>query len=353
MNENNKELNNYLWENVKTGGGGGFIPAIIFNESEKNLVFIRTDMGGVYRLDSSKEKWIPLTDWIGFDDWNYMGCESLATDSLEPNRLYVLAGTYTNGWAGNGAILKSVDKGDTFKVIELPFPTGGNMPGRSMGERLAIDPNDNSILFLGTHNGHGLWKSKDFGETWSKVESFKYTGDYRDPNFNDQTGVVWVTFDSSTGSKGKATQTIYVGVADTKKSIYKTIDGGETWFPLDGQPTLENQSSWTIIDENTKNVIPRAFLPHHGILSSDGFLYITYSNDAGPYDGTKGDVWKYNTNTGQWTNISPIPSSSDDNYFGYGGLAVDKNNPNIIMVTSLNSWWPDTRIYRSIDGGKR
>ena len=37
--------------------------------------------------------------------------------------------------------------------------------------------------------------------------------------------------------------------------------------------------------------------------------------------------------------IRDSPSSSDDNYFGYGGLAVDKNNPKAIVVSSLNSWW--------------
>ncbi|MMZ70071.1 Xyloglucanase precursor [compost metagenome] len=59
---------------------------------------------------------------------------------------------------------------------------------------------------------------------------------------------------------------------------------------------------------------PTGYLPHHGVLASDGFLYISYSNGAGPYDGTKGEVWKLDTSTGVWTNISPVPSGSEDNY---------------------------------------
>ena len=31
----------YTWENVKIGGGGGFVPGIIFNPSEKGLAFAR------------------------------------------------------------------------------------------------------------------------------------------------------------------------------------------------------------------------------------------------------------------------------------------------------------------------
>lgn len=349
---NSIKQEHYSWNKAKTGAGGGFIPAVIFNQGEKDLIYTRTDMGGVYRWNPSTKTWKALTDWVSFDDWNLLGCESLATDPVETNRVYLAAGNYTNDWSGNGAILRSNDKGDTWEKIDLPFKIGGNMPGRSMGERLVIDPNDNKILYLGTHNGNGLWKSMDYGATWSKVETFTATGDYKDPNFNDEIGVVWVTFDQTTGSKGNASQTIYVGVADTKNSIYKSTDGGQTWVPVEGQPTLETQPSWVKTNKSTQKDEPRAFLPHHGVLSSDGYLYVTYSNDCGPYDGTKGDVWKYNTKTGEWKNISPVPSSSKDNYFGYGGLAVDAQNPKDIVVTSLNSWWPDTQMYRSTDGGE-
>lgn len=331
-NEDKVKTEKYTWDRVNTGGGGGYIPAIIFNKTEKNLVYARTDMGGVYRYDNEKKKWIPLTDWVGYDDWNMLGAESLATDPVDTNRVYVAAGTYTNDWAGNGAILRSTDKGDTWEKTDLPFKIGGNMPGRSMGERLAIDPNSNNILYLGTHS-NGLWRSEDYGKTWARVDSFKATGNYIDPNMKDQTGVVWVTFDKSSGSKNKKSQTIYVGVADTKTSIYRSTDGGETWEAVEGQPTS-------------------GYLPYHGVMSSDGKLYITYSNNCGPYDGEKGDVYKYDTKSGKWTQISPVKSSSSDCYYGYGGIDVDSNNPETIVVNTISSWWPDTHFFRSTDGGK-
>lgn len=31
----------YTWSNVKIGGGGGFVPGIIFNPNEKGLAFAR------------------------------------------------------------------------------------------------------------------------------------------------------------------------------------------------------------------------------------------------------------------------------------------------------------------------
>ncbi|MBM7843479.1 cellulose binding domain-containing protein [Herpetosiphon giganteus] len=321
----------YTWANAEIVGGG-FVPGIVYNPTERNLVYARTDIGGAYRWNPTTKRWIPLTDWINATAWNWTGIESLATDPVEPNRLYLAAGTYTNDWtSANGAILRSNDKGNTWSRTDLPFKLGGNMPGRSMGERLAIDPNKNSVLYLGTR-GQGLWRSTDYGVTWAKVTSFSAIGNYTDPYFGDRTGVVWVTFDPRSSSNGSASQVIYAGVVDTTTSIYRSTDGGATWAALAGQPTA-------------------GYFPHHATLASNGMLYITYSDTPGPYDGGKGDVWKYNTANQTWTNISPIPSSSADNYFGYGGLAVDAQNPNTLVVSSLNSWWPDALLYRSTDGG--
>ncbi|KAF6582018.1 X2-like carbohydrate binding domain-containing protein [Paenibacillus sp. EKM211P] len=326
----------YTWKSVVTGGGGGFVPGIIFNETEKDLIYARTDIGGAYRWNPASESWIPLTDSVGWENWNKNGVDALATDPVDPNRVYIATGTYTNSWdKQNGQIMRSTDKGNTWQTTKLPFKVGGNMPGRSMGERLAIDPNKNNILFFGARSGNGLWKSSDYGATWSKVSSFPNPGRYvQDPSneyTSDIVGLAWITFDKKTGSSSKATQTIYVGVADKKQSVYRSTDGGTTWSAIAGQPT--------------------GYLPHHGVLSPDGDLYISYSDGAGPYDGTKGELWKLNTASGQWTNISPVASSSADNHFGYGGLTVDAQKPGTLMVATLNAWWPDETIYRSTDSG--
>ena len=48
---------------------------------------------------------------------------------------------------------------------------GGNDNGRGMGERLAVDPNNNSILLFGSR-ANGLYKSTDSAAHWTKVASF-------------------------------------------------------------------------------------------------------------------------------------------------------------------------------------
>lgn len=327
----------YTWHNVAIGGGG-FIPGIVFNPGQANLIYARTDIGGAYRWNQATNGWTPLLDWVGQQNWGWNGVVSLAADPINTNKVFAAVGMYTNSFdPNNGGILRSADQGNTWQSTTLPFKLGGNMPGRAMGERLAVDPNNDNVLYLGAPSGNGLWRSTDAGVTWSKVAAFPNAGNYvQDPTdtsgyLADNQGVVWVAFDKTTAAKGSTTKGIYVGVADLQNTVYRSTDGGVTWSRIAGQPT--------------------GFMAHKGVVDS-GFLYMTTSNKGGPYDGSSGDVWKYAIATGVWTQISPIPSTDTSNdYFGYSGLSVDAQHPGTIMVTGYSSWWPDTFIWRSTDGG--
>lgn len=79
----------YNWKNVKIGGGGGFVPGIIFNPSQKGLAYVRTDIGGAYKLNSD-DSWTPLLDFANDSTWNYWGVDALATDPVDPDRLYLV-----------------------------------------------------------------------------------------------------------------------------------------------------------------------------------------------------------------------------------------------------------------------
>ncbi|MEU4353272.1 RICIN domain-containing protein [Streptomyces virginiae] len=303
----------YTWNNAQVVGGG-YVTGLVFNPREKGLLYARTDMGGAYRWDVAAEQWLPLTDWLGEKDWNLLGIDSLATDPVDPARLYLATGTYTNDWAGNGAILRSTDRGRTFQRTDLPFKLGANEDGRGAGERLAINPAQNGTLLLGTRK-NGLWRSTDHGVTWSQVSSFPVKD-----GASSGAGISFVTYGPA-GSKS-----IYVGVADKSASLYRSTDGGSTWQAVSGQPTGQ--------------------MPQHGVFSGDGSLYLTYANTVGPNGATAGSVWKYTPAGGAWKNVSPSSGS-----YGFSGLAVDPQKPSTVMVTTLDRWWPEDELYRSTDGG--
>ncbi|CZT51371.1 probable endoglucanase [Rhynchosporium secalis] len=325
----------FTWKNVKIGGGGGFVPGIVFNPSLKGLAYARTDIGGAYRLNAD-DSWTPLMDSTNNSNWHNWGVDAIATDPVDTGRVYAAVGMYTNEWdPENGSILRSTDQGNTWAATKLPFKVGGNMPGRGVGERLAIDPNSNNIIYFGARSGNGLYKSTDFGVTFSKVAAFKWPGTYFQATTSsytsDPVGIAWITFDTTTGTKGSATPRIFVGVVDVGQSVFKSEDGGVTWAWVAGEPQL-------------------GFIPHKGVLSpAEKVLYISYANAAGPYDGSNGTLHKYNLTSGAWTDISPVSVATTT--YGYGGLAVDLKNPGTIMVAALNSWWPDGQIWRSTNGG--
>ncbi len=311
----------YSWKNVEIVGGG-FVTGIEFHPRQKDLIYARTDIGGIYRWNPKTARWIPLHDFVQRKDWTLYGAESVAMDPTDPRKLYLAAGMYSNHWSGNASILRSNDQGSTWQRTNMPFKMGGNEDGRSMGERLAVDPNLGSKLLFGSRH-NGLWESLDGGATWAQSQSFPIQ------SRTNGIGIGFVLFDAASGARGKQTPTIYASAGLKQTPIYRSQDGGESWHLLPGQPL--------------------GYLPHHAELSPDGTLYVTYGDAPGPNGMADGAVWKMKD--GVWTEITPV-KPGPGNGFGYAGLALDASNPNVVMVSSMDKWSTKDEIWRSLDGGK-
>ncbi|WP_406355782.1 WD40/YVTN/BNR-like repeat-containing protein [Streptomyces sp. NBC_00658] len=318
----------YRWRNAVIGGTG-FITGVLFHPAVRGLAYARTDIGGAYRWDDGAGRWTPLTDHLGWDDWNLLGVEALAVDPAHPDRLYAALGTYAQAWAGNGAVLRSEDHGATWTRTDLGVKLGANEDGRGAGERLLVDPRDSDVLWLGTRHD-GLLKSSDRGATWAPVTGFPATA-----NASGQ-GVVFLV------AAGRA---VYAGWGDGDgtsgtANLYRTTDG-TTWQAVPGQPS------------GTSAKVPvRAAYDAH-----TRELYVTYANAPGPNGQSDGSVHKLRTTTGKWTDVTPVKpggttSDGSADTFGYGGVAVDACRAGTVVVSTNNRWADVDTLFRTTDGGR-
>jgi photosystem II stability/assembly factor-like uncharacterized protein len=311
----------YSWKPAPFGGGG-FVDGFVFHPTAPGLLYARTDIGGCYRWDPATKAWIGLNDSLGRDETDGFGCLSLALDPHDPDRVYVAAGEYTGAWAHTAHLLRSRNRGLDWDQVDLPFRLGGNEDGRSMGERLQVDPNDSAVLMLGASKD-GLWTSRDYGQSWRRLTALPAAS------------ISLVTFDPAGGHAGEATKTLYVGVVRPHgpsfqgPSLYVTHDGGETFAPEAGAPA--------------------DLTPHHAIFGPKGELYVTFGDGPGPNGVKTGAVWKRDPD-GAWHEITPVKPTAETP-FGYAGLGVDAQHPGVVVVATLDRWRPGDDVFRSTDGG--
>jgi hypothetical protein len=309
----------YNWKRVQIHGGG-FVTGIIPHPNAAGVMYCRTDVGGAYRWNPTNDSWIQLLDFLGpaNEEWSLSGIESIALDPQDANRLYM-----TCGWLGVGrpnAVLISTNQGASFTRVNAPFTMLANNDGRGNGERLAVDPNLGSILFNGTRLD-GLWKSVNYGANWTKVTSFPVN------TTTNSVGLVFVEFIKSSGVNGSATPVIFVGVSQGGTNIYRSADGGATWTGI-------------------TNGAASNYMPHRAAQDGLGNMYITFNDAAGPNDVGAGSVRKLNLATLASINVTPPTGQG-----GFSGVSVDKQNPNRVVVSTANRWWPNEEVYRSTNGG--
>ncbi|MEP6503552.1 MAG: exo-alpha-sialidase [Betaproteobacteria bacterium] len=327
----------YAWKSVAIGGGG-FVDGLVPHPSAPGLLYARTDMGGAYRRDGATQPWQPLLDWLPYADLNLMGVESIAVDASDPDKVYLACGTYTAPDVPDGAVLRSTDRGRTFRRTDLPVKFGGNEEGRGNGERLAVDPNDGQVLFLGTRLA-GLWKSADGAASFQPVAGLPAQAWQRSsldgplPAYrgsDGRGGVVFVIFDPRSGTPGHASQTLYLGVSTQgRPNLHRSQDGGATWQPLPGQPT--------------------GYGPTRAVLAADGNLYVSYGNDPGPRGMTDGAVWRFDPRAGTWTDITPDKPDAARR-FGYAAVSVDARDPRRLVASTFHRAQGE-ELFRSTDSG--
>lgn len=334
--------------------GGGFVTGFVFHPTVPDILYARTDVGGLYRFDFNAQRWIPLMDWVGHPNEGLMQTLSIALDPARPGRIMVLAGNATPkrraGRPQKSAFLLSEDYGKSWKILDVPFAVNGNGPSRSCAEKLAYV---NHTLYYASPN-EGLFMSDDLGESWRAVPV---------PNPH----LVFVKADpqgrwlliSSTGEPAEhdsADQPRTGVLADRAHSLYISLNGG-AFMPLP-MPVWQDDALQS----------PRGYVAMSCAVSETAggqALYVTFSG-AGqasptlPYwnfccecgGGTHGKLLRYTLKADAAGKITLLPQTFEDLTpdipadAGLCGVAV---HDSMVLCSTVNK--EHNYIYRSMDGG--
>ncbi|MDR3000711.1 MAG: hypothetical protein LBU89_05550 [Fibromonadaceae bacterium] len=337
----------YSWKNVQIWGGG-YVPGVSFHPEEEGLTYIRTDVGGAYRLEANKRDWLPLNDNAasGFTSGGDMGSIAIGLDGDDPNMVYVTGGLYLDlRWCGAASFFRSSNKGVSWTKVELNNTNvsglsnsttrqnddgsrfmclGGNAVNRGTGNRIAAFSN---LVLLGTDQ-NGLLISNDKGNTWSTASEFSNTD-----------GISAVLFDKNYN----------IFVAPFAGGLYKgnlpVVAGGNTVLNFSKMGTFDGM------------IFQMSYSP------SDHSIWFTTNTDS-PFDHSSpsgGSVYKYDISAETFTQIT-MPARTTN--YGYTGISVSPTDPDYILVGTAG-WWkgtgsspldgnnftPHEAIFMSTDGG--
>lgn len=359
----NNPREKYIYKPVSVPGGG-FVTGFVFHPRAADILYCRTDIGGIYRYDFKKNCWHSLIDSTTDPEVYKTYPLSIALDANHPEYIYSMVGrnpVYKIGF--------SKDYGEHFEYYDSPVidkagnqaAIHGNAPGRATGERLVVDPDDSNILYMGTME-NGLWKTTDRCRTWEKLNVCIREG-------KPEKNIAFVEIDPASGADGLACQRIVVATSGEMgsvdgnvrgQSVYISNDGGLSFIPLNMEP----QPVLTGPSDHPGYVGQRAVFVGK-------YLYITYSAynigwsdfnsygcDTGKcYDGA---LYRYELDRGgnvlNALDITPPRITEWEEEvcgrrigYGMGGISADSNNSGTLICSTITAS-PDT-IYRSTDYG--
>jgi len=282
----------YSWHQLLIGGGG-FVTGVAIHPSTPNLIYARTDTSGAYKWNANTGTWSELllasnVPSPAIDEPNEYAVESVAVSAKNNQVVYVAIGTDSNG-----RILKSTNQGQTWTDSGQRWYINGNGDYREGGERIAVDPNNDSIVYFGSRT-QGLWVSTNAGSSWSQVSTSAIP--LGSNSSGTAAGVSFVAFDPTGGTVNGITQRIYVGVAGN--GIYETGNGGSAW----------------------SQILAVSSIPYAGKVSSDEMLWVSLT----AYE-SNGGLQTYNPSTQTWANVSPANA-------GDWSFAIDPFNAQHIVA---------------------
>jgi photosystem II stability/assembly factor-like uncharacterized protein len=274
------------WVNISDDTfGTSSVGAIAVAESDPNVVYVgmgehairgvMTSHGdGVYRSTDAGRSWSRL----GLE--NTRQISRIRVHPSDPDLVYVAAQGMAYGESEDRGIYRSSDGGSTWVKVLFVGPTAS-------ASELAMDPTNPRILYASFWDhvrypwyvksggdGSGFWKSKDGGDTWTKISE----------GLPEVLGKTAIDLSPSDPSRVWA-----MVEADPGGGLYRSDDSGESFelvsedWSLRARPWYYNEVFADPQDENTVYVLSAPMMK-----SIDGGR--TFSNVPTPH-GDNHDLW--------------------------------------------------------------
>lgn len=216
-------LQNLKIRNVGPANMSGRITAMDAVSSNPKIIFVGAASGGVWKSENGGSAWTPV-----FDEQATQNIGALAIQQSDPNVVWVGTGEGNprNSMNLGMGIFKSTDGGKTWQHMGLE--------ATKTIHRIIIDPKDPNIVYAGamgdpfTPNEHrGLYKTTDGGEHWEQI---LFT--------NNKSGIADLVMDPVNNNKMFAAlyqhqrSPYYFTSGGEGSGLYVTLDGGEQWKKL-------------------------------------------------------------------------------------------------------------------------
>ncbi|NUM34181.1 MAG: hypothetical protein HUU50_06535 [Candidatus Brocadiae bacterium] len=256
---------------------GGVVSCMSIAPSNPEIIYAGT-YSGVFKSINGGNTWSRMGNGITRSD-----ISSLAVDPGNANIVY--AGTEL------GTIFKTIDGGSTWSSL-VTFQNAWEIYA------IAVHPANSNIVYACTEDS-GIFKSQNSGSSWQPIG-----------NIPSITGIACIAIDPNNPN------ILYIGTDyQPDGSIFKSIDGGDTWTKSD-------------------NGIPQGiFINAIAISPSNSSIVYACSEDEGLFKSTNNGLTWQNININIEGGVKAIAVSPDSASLVYAAAELEK------------------RVYKSTDGG--
>jgi photosystem II stability/assembly factor-like uncharacterized protein len=218
-------LQSFRWRSIGPANIGGRIDEIAVVERDTRIIFKGFATGGLFRSTNNGITWEAV-----FDTHGTSSVGSVAVSQSDPDIVWVATGEANNRQSssfGDG-VYKSTDGGRTFRHMGLRETETVN--------RLIIHPTNPDIVWVAAGGrlfapspDRGIYKTTDGGATWRQVAYVDEDTGFTEivVNLSDPDILFAASYQRRRTSWG------FVG-GGPGSGIWKSEDGGETWWRLSG-----------------------------------------------------------------------------------------------------------------------